>query len=116
MAIQDIYKEDSDLYMDELCILLAADHQITVPKTKLTLSRNLIEAGLTTKVLHKLAIERDEGLRQDWINGLQNDFSGDGSEFVCVDETSKNDITYGSSLWSLNVWRTCLRHRYIRSR
>jgi transposase len=93
-AIQDIYKEDSDLYLDELCILLAADHQITVPKTKLTLSRNLIEAGLTTKVLHKLAIERDEGLRQDWINGLQNDFSGDGSEFVCVDETSKNDITY----------------------
>jgi transposase len=91
-AIQDIYKEDSDLYLDELCILLAADHQIIVSKS--TLSRNLIEAGLTRKVLHKLAIERDEALRQDWINGLQNDFSGDGSEFVCVDETSKNDITY----------------------
>lgn len=91
-AIQDIYQEDSDLYFDELCTLLAAEHRIFV--TKSTLSRNLIEAGITRKVLHKLAIERDEILREDWRTGLRDDFSGDGSEFVCVDETSKNDITY----------------------
>jgi len=80
------------LYLDELCTLLAAEHGIIVSQS--TLSRNLMEAGLTRKVLHKLALECDEALRVDWRNGLQNDFFGDGSEFVCVDETSKNELTY----------------------
>jgi len=42
-----------------------------------------------------MALERDEALREDWRDGLRNDFFGDGSEFVCVDETSKNELTYG---------------------
>jgi transposase len=92
-AIHTIYAEDSDLYLDELCTLLAAEHGIIVSQS--TLCRNLIEAGLTRKVLHKMALERDEALREDWKDGLQNDFFGDGSEFVCVDETSKNELTYG---------------------
>jgi hypothetical protein len=60
-----------------------------------TLSRNLIDAGLTRKRLHKLAIERDEEVRDEFKESLRNDFSGDGSEFVCLDETSKNGHTYG---------------------
>lgn len=61
-----------------------------------TLSCNLIEMGLTRKVLHKITIERDEGLRQDWTDSLRGDeFSGEGFEFVCVDEMSKNDHTFG---------------------
>jgi len=59
-----------------------------------TISRNLKEAGLTCKLLHKLATERDEILREDWKESLRTDFQGDGSEFVCVDETSKNEHTY----------------------
>ena len=59
-----------------------------------TISRNLKEAGLTRKLLHKLAAERDEVLRDDWKESLRTDFQGDGSEFVCVDETSKNEHTY----------------------
>ena len=53
-----------------------------------------LEAGLTRKVLHKLALECDEPLTEDWKHGLQNDFFRDGSEFVCVDETSKNELSY----------------------
>lgn len=60
-----------------------------------TLSRNLKEAGLTRKLLHKIAVERDEELRHDFRESLQSeDFSGTGCEFVCVDETSKNELTY----------------------
>ena len=59
-----------------------------------TISQNLKEAGLTRKLLHKLATERDEILREDWKESLRTDFQGDGSEFVCVDETSKNEHTY----------------------
>lgn len=91
-AIYEIYSEDSDLYLDELCTLLAVQHDIIVIKA--TLSRNLLEAGLTRKVLHKLAVERDEELRREWREMIRDDFRGDGSEFVFVDETSKNELTY----------------------
>jgi hypothetical protein len=49
---------------------------------------------LTRKVLHKLAIKRDEALWEDWKESLQTDFQGDGTESVRVDETSKNEHTY----------------------
>lgn len=91
-AIQTLYEEESDIYLDELCTFLALEHNIFVSTS--TISRNLIEVELTRKRLHKLAIERDEALREDWIESLHTDFQGDGSEFVCVDETSKNEHTY----------------------
>jgi hypothetical protein len=51
---------------------------------------------LTRKVLQKIAIERDEALRADFQQLLADEglFCGDGSEFVCLDETSKNERTY----------------------
>jgi hypothetical protein len=51
-----------------------------------------MEAGLIWKVLHKLVLECDEALREDWRHGLQNDFFEDGLEFVCVDQMNKNEI------------------------
>jgi hypothetical protein len=45
--------------------------------------------------LHKLVIERDEQLQDEFKELLRNDFSGDSSKFVCLDETSKNEHTYG---------------------
>ena len=42
-----------------------------------------------------MAIERDEDLRQQWRDMQANeDFLPDGSQFVCLDETSKNELTY----------------------
>jgi hypothetical protein len=62
------------LYLPQLVILLssgtsspdtflAVEHNIIVSSS--TLSRNLIEAGITHKKLHKLALERDEILRDE---------------------------------------------------
>jgi transposase len=89
-ATQDLYAEESDLYLDEIVTWLALEHDVAVSTS--TLSRNLEEAGLTRKILHKIAKERDEQLRLDYR--ASEDFCGDGSEFVCVDETSKNELTY----------------------
>jgi len=91
-AIQTLYKEESDIYLDELCTFLALEHNIFVSTS--TISRNLIEVGLTRKHLHKLAIEHDKALQEDWRESLRTDFQGDGSEFVCIGETSKNEHTY----------------------
>ena len=91
-AIHTLYEQESDLYLDELVTFLAIEHSIIVSLS--TLSRNLSEAGLTRKLLHKLASERDEILREEWKQSIRENFAGDGSEFVFVDETSKNEHVY----------------------
>lgn len=57
-AIHTLYKRESDLYLNELVTFLAIEHSIIVSTS--TLSQNLLEAGLTHKILHKLASECDE--------------------------------------------------------
>jgi hypothetical protein len=80
MAVKDLFAEDSDLFLDEVCTWLAIEHDIIFSTS--TLSRNLKDAGLTRKVLRKLTSERDEVCRQEFRASLRNDFIGDGSEFV----------------------------------
>ena len=91
-ACQTLYESDSDLYLDEVVTWLAITHDIVISTT--TLSRNLTEAGLTRKILHKIAAERDELLRQEWHDSIRTNFQGARSEFVCLDETSKNELSY----------------------
>ena len=45
-------------------------------------------------MLQKLASEHDEAQHNEFKQRLQMDFISDGSEFVVVDETSKNNQTY----------------------
>ncbi|KAG1718097.1 Homeodomain-like protein, partial [Suillus occidentalis] len=45
MAIQDLFSEESDLYLDEVCTWLAFEHDIIISPS--ALSRNLEQAGLT---------------------------------------------------------------------
>jgi transposase len=102
-TIHALYEREPDLYLDELCTFLAVEHNLIISKS--TLSRNLAQAGLTYKILHKIAIERDEQLRDEWKESLcdRTKFQGDGSEFVCVDETSKNEKAYARLRgWSLS--------------
>ncbi|KAG2756832.1 hypothetical protein P692DRAFT_201698806, partial [Suillus brevipes Sb2] len=63
MAVKDLFAEDSDLFLDEVCTWLAIEHDIIFSTS--TLSRNLKDAGLTRKVLRKLTSERDEVCRQE---------------------------------------------------
>jgi hypothetical protein len=76
-----------------LVLWLAIHHDIVISVS--ALHENLKEAGLTRKILHKIALERDEELRAQWRE-MQRDprMQGDGSEFVCLDETSKNELSY----------------------
>ena len=67
---------------------------MSTTSTRSTLSRTLEQAGLTRKILQKLNAERDDIRRKEFQAGLRNDFIGDGSTFVILDETSKNERTY----------------------
>ena len=91
-AIRDVYTRHADLYLDELQWFLAIHHDLAISIQ--ALQENLEKAGLTRKVLHGIAIERDEAQHQEFIHSVQHDFSGTGDEFVAIDESSKNDHTY----------------------
>ena len=62
----------------------------------------LVDAGLTRKLLHKIAREHDAEARADFLDIVHDYSGGDGEEFVFVDEMSKNDHDtarrYGRSL------------------
>jgi transposase len=89
-AAKEIFFHDPSVMLDELMWYLAIHHNIAISKSALQVT--LVRAGLTRKMLQKIAVERDEVGRQDYrdcIRGPQN-FSGTGMEFVTVDESSKD--------------------------
>ncbi|KAF8234978.1 hypothetical protein L208DRAFT_1393168 [Tricholoma matsutake] len=77
----------TDTYLDELQWFLAIHHDIVISISALQV--NLDKAGLTRKILHKIAKERDEECRAAYCHCIQNGFSGTGGEFVAIDESSK---------------------------
>ena len=79
-ACQDLFAQDSDLYIDEVITWLALVHNIEISPT--TLRHNLEEAGLTRKILHKLMAERDEQCHGDWKDLIVQEFLPDGSQLV----------------------------------
>jgi len=90
-AVQTLYEVDLDLYLDELVLWLTVKHDIKISVS--ALHSTLVKVGLTQKLLHKIAIKRDEELHEQWREmQASNDFLDDGSQFVCIDETSKNEV------------------------
>jgi transposase len=88
-AIKEVYKSEADAYLDELVWWLAIHHDIAISKS--ALQKNLQDAGLTRKLLHKIARERDEEARREFLEVIHDHSAGLGEEFVFVDEMSKND-------------------------
>jgi transposase len=88
-AIKEIYTRNPATYLTELQWWLAIHHDLVISVS--SLQENLEKAGLTYKLLHKIAVERDTARRKGFFHSIQNDFSGTGREFVTVDESSKNE-------------------------
>src|SRR5271155_5425002 len=61
-AIKEVYNNKADVYLNELCWWLAIHHNVAISKS--ALQQNLMDAGLTRKLLHKIARERDEEARR----------------------------------------------------
>ena len=99
-AARQLFHNHPDTYLDELQWFLAIHHDIAISIS--SLQENLQKAGLTRKLLHKIAIERDEEARRNFQLSLRQDFSGTGDEFVVTDESSKDERVvarrYGRSL------------------
>jgi hypothetical protein len=57
--------------------------------SKTALHRNILDAGITYKLLRRAAAERDEDLWQEWKQDVNTNFMA--SQMVFIDETSKDD-------------------------
>jgi transposase len=88
--IHMISVQNPDTYLIEIQFWLAVHQGIRISLS--ALKYNLDKAGLTRKMLHKIARERDEALRAEWKLMVNTEFTGSGEEFIFVDETSKNDL------------------------
>ena len=81
--------EAPDMYLDEIQDWVALVHDVGISKT--TLHENIRDCGMTYKVLHKAAAERDEEARVQWKADMQANWVA--KQCIMVDETSKDDQT-----------------------
>jgi hypothetical protein len=88
-AIKELYERHPDTYLNELQWFLGIHHDLPISIS--ALQEHLDKAGLSRKVLHKIASERDEERRAAFLHSIRTDFSGMGDEFVAIDESSKNE-------------------------
>ncbi|KAI0062011.1 hypothetical protein BV25DRAFT_1804463 [Artomyces pyxidatus] len=63
-AMADLYHLHPDTYLDELQLWLAINHDVDISLSGI--QKNLDQVGLTLKLLHKIARERDEARRAEW--------------------------------------------------
>jgi transposase len=97
----DLYtllEEAPEMYLSEIQDWIALAYKVCISKSALHM--NIRDAGLSFKLLCKVAAECDEDLQQEWKQDVNTHFIA--SQMVFVDETSKDDRTiywhYGHSV------------------
>ncbi|KAJ7584192.1 hypothetical protein C8J56DRAFT_893786 [Mycena floridula] len=73
-AVKQVYEGEPDAYLDELIWFLAIHHDVAISKS--ALQQNLQEAGLTQKLLKKIARERDEVSRAEFCREIRERSGG----------------------------------------
>lgn len=87
--LRTLIKETPSLYLDELALWLALQHDIRISPTALQM--NLCRLQLSRKVLIRTAAERDEESRDEWRADLAQNFGA--PQLVFLDESSKDGHT-----------------------
>ncbi|CAA7258479.1 unnamed protein product [Cyclocybe aegerita] len=88
-VVKEVYHNEADTYLDQLIWWLAINHNIAISQS--ALHKNLQDAGLTRKLLHKIAKEQDEEVQAEFMEVIHDHSAGTGDEFLFIDEMSKND-------------------------
>jgi transposase len=83
-----LIRHQPDWFLDELSDLLKTNHFISV--YYVTIHQELCRAGASLKKLKKIATERKEDFRNEYIECMAQ---YDANELGFIDETSKNDKT-----------------------
>ena len=84
--LQEMIKETPSLFLDEIGEFLALYHDQPILTT--ALHDNLCDLGLTYKLLHRVAAERDDVARAEWLHDILVNFTAD--QMVFLDKASKD--------------------------
>ncbi len=87
--LMTLITEAPEMYLDEIQEWIAIVHDVGLSIS--ALHQNIRDCGITYKMLHKAAVERDEEVRTHWKAEMQANWVA--SQVVVVDETSKDDRT-----------------------
>lgn len=85
--IQQLLREDPTLLLDEIGEWLALYHDQPISTTALHM--NLQDLALTHKRLKRIASERDDAHRMEWILNITMNYTAD--QLVFLDESSKDE-------------------------
>ncbi len=84
-----LIQQSPSLFLDEIVEWLALMHDQPMPLS--TLCDTLEDLGLQRKVLRRIALQRDEGLRTAWMDRILRTFTA--LQMVFIDESSKDGRT-----------------------
>jgi hypothetical protein len=85
--LRQMISESPSLYLDEIGEWLAIYHN--QPISRSALHRNLQDLALTRKKLRRVAAERDEEFRSEWLDNILTNYIAE--QLVFLDESSKDD-------------------------
>lgn len=94
IAVEDIFTANSDFFLDEVSTLPAVGHDITVGTSAKFNPIAQSQRNWSHTQYRKLTSEPDEAQGEEFRANLRNYSIGHGSEFVVIDETSKNNRSY----------------------
>jgi transposase len=87
--LHDLIQESPSLFLDEIADWLALYHDQPISTT--ALHDNLRDLGITHKKLRKVAAERDDAYRAEWLHNVLTNYTAD--QMVFLDESSKDGHT-----------------------
>src|SRR5882757_6362815 len=87
--LRDLITKNPSLLLDEIGEWLAIYHD--QPISTAALHDNLKDLGLTYKRLKRIAAERDDGYRAEWLHNITANYTA--NQLVFLDESSKDDRT-----------------------
>jgi transposase len=85
--LNELLIESPSLLLDEIGEWLAIYHDQPISTT--ALHDNLKDLGLTYKRLKRIAAERDDAYRADWLHNMTSNYMAD--QLIFLDESSKDD-------------------------
>jgi transposase len=85
--LHEMFIENPSLLLDEIGEWLAIYHDQPISTT--ALHDNLKDLGLTYKRLKRIAAERDNAFRADWLHNMTSNYTAD--QLVFLDESSKDN-------------------------
>ena len=81
--------ETPEVFLDEICDWVLVSQDVGLSRS--AINKIIEDLGFTYKYMKKVAVERDEDGRRQWMEAIRAEFVAE--QMVFVDESSKDDRT-----------------------